>query len=74
MSIEDKFNEDYNEYYRVMMSQQPLVKVERLRYEIKQKYNKTDEDMAIKLYERMREIELKYYPNVFKAREELWKR
>ncbi len=73
-TIEDKFNKDYEKYYRIAMSQQPLGKVQRLYNDIKDLYNKTDEEMTIKLWDYMREIQLKYYPGVFKTREELWRK
>ena len=76
MSLEDKvnkqeikFNKDYNIYYESLMSKRKNYRAPKMYEELKIKYKKTDEDMGIKLYNHMRDIQLKYDPDVFKRRE-----
>ncbi len=58
-----EFNKDFDNWYNC---NRPIIKKQRLYEEIKVKHNKTDDEMAKYHIEKMRGIQLRYWPDVFK--------
>lgn len=62
----EQFNKDYNIYYECVMSTRRTTKARRLYQEIKKEYNLNDKQMTDILYQHMRDLQIKYWPDVFK--------